>query len=94
MTHISIVSFQYSISKDNRQQSNFKKKFLWFLGIFSIATFNITTYGQLAIYLSEIKPEYQWILTLIVPIVREVFIRIALKACSNATEGRMLFLFP
>ena len=89
MTHLIEFSFQSSISKDIRQQSNFKKKFLWFLGILSISAFNITTYSQLAFYLSEIKTEYQWILTLTAPIVREMSLRIALKACSKATEGSM-----
>ena len=44
-------------------------------------------YGFMASGLANIKQEYQWILMLTVPILREASIRIMLKVCSKAADG-------
>ena len=75
------------ISKDTKEEPNFWTRIKWFFGICGIATFIAWSYSALAIGLSNIRQEYQWILISLVPILREVCVWTVLKACFKATDG-------
>ena len=67
--------------------SKVTKKYLWFLLLEFISIFFVWIYSALASELSNIRQENQWILILLVPILREVCLWTILKVCFKATEG-------
>ena len=69
------------------EEPNFRTRIKWFFGISGIATFIVWSYQALASALSNIRQEYQWILILLVPILRELYVWTVLKACFKATDG-------
>ena len=57
---------------------------MWLLGMYCLGLFYVWVYSTLATELSRIQPEYQWILILVVPVVREVSVWTFHKASHNA----------
>ena len=74
-------------SKEGRQQEGFWKKYLWFLAISYHGIFNVITYDFLASTMSSISREYQWIVALLSPLVREYGVWIETKMSSKASSG-------
>ena len=86
---LAYVFFSQRISKETKQQATFWKRYRWFLALKFFELFFIWVYSALASELSNIEQEYQWILILLVPILREASIWIVLKVCSKAAEGTL-----
>ena len=80
--------FLNRIFKETRQQTTSTRKYLWVLVIYIlIIVFVMVYYGAMASGLANITQEYQWILMLIVPILREAAIWIMFKVCSKAADA-------
>ena len=74
-------------SKEAKQEPNFWARYLWVLVINGLVILFVWIYKSLATQMINIKPEYQWILALLVPLLREVSIWTLLKAVSKAAVG-------
>ena len=81
------MNLLHSVFKETRVQPNIWKRFVWLVGVYVLGIFYVWAYSTLASELTNIEKEYQWILMLLVPILREMSIWTNLKACSKSAEG-------
>ena len=82
-----ILSKFFRTSKESKQQQGFWKKYLWFIALSYHDIFNVKAYDLLAQSMSSVPKEYQWILAVLSPLLREYGILIVTKISSMASSG-------
>ena len=84
----SIYQFVFRVSKSTRAQAGFKTRFAWFSSTYLAVIILAISYGLFGTAFGVIPREYQWILALVSPFVRDFFKRILLEvAYRSAGEG-------
>lgn len=78
------------MAKENWQLKGIWKKLMWFLTINVISVFFTWAYTTLGSIMSTVPQNYQWVLALAAPLMREFSVWVMLKACSKAIGGALL----
>ena len=79
------LNILYRIDKNDKKQPGFWRRYLWFVGLYINLIFVMFCYVSFVLVMSSIPQKYQWILALISPLMRQIFLWVIEKLASKAS---------
>ena len=76
--------FPFRISKEIKNQPNFTKRFLWYMCQDLVLLANTWGYAFLAIAFTFAPSNYQWILGLLIPLPKILYLKVLLFVCNKS----------